>query len=56
MRGNRQPDQLVRRFLDQYQWTGAPEELVVRLCEELLEEARAKVPVDVRMLASFAAS
>jgi Zn-dependent peptidase ImmA (M78 family) len=53
MRGNRQPDRLVRRFLDQYQWTGAPEELVVRLCEELLEEAGAKVPVDVRMLASF---
>jgi Zn-dependent peptidase ImmA (M78 family) len=43
----------VRPFLDQYQWTGAPEELVVRLCEELLEEAGVSVPVDVRMLASF---
>jgi Zn-dependent peptidase ImmA (M78 family) len=53
MRGSRQPDRLVRRFLDQYQWTGAPEELVVRLCEELLEEAGVSVPVDVRMLASF---
>jgi Zn-dependent peptidase ImmA (M78 family) len=53
MRGSRQPDRLVRRFLDQYQWTGAPEELVVRLCEELLEEAGVRVPVDVRMLASF---
>jgi hypothetical protein len=53
MRGSRQPDRLVRRFLDRYQWLGAPEALVVRLCEELLVEAGAKVPVDVRMLASF---
>ena len=53
MRGSPQPDGLVRRLLDQHQWSGAPEELVVRLCEELLEEAGVRVPVDVRMLASF---
>jgi Zn-dependent peptidase ImmA (M78 family) len=53
MRRSRPPDELVRRFLDQHQWRGAPEELVVWLCEELLEEADVRVPVDVRMLASF---
>jgi Zn-dependent peptidase ImmA (M78 family) len=53
MRGSRPPDALVRRFLDQHQWSGAPEELVVRLCAELLEEAGVNLPVDVRMLASF---
>jgi Zn-dependent peptidase ImmA (M78 family) len=47
------PDGLVRRFLDQHQWSGTPEELVVRLCEELLEDAGISVPIDVRMLASF---
>jgi IrrE N-terminal-like domain len=53
MRGSRPSDALVRRFLDQHRWSGAPEELVVRLCAELLEEAGVSVPVDVRMLASF---
>jgi Zn-dependent peptidase ImmA (M78 family) len=50
---SRPPDGLVRRFLDQHQWSGTPEELVVRLCAELLEETGVSVPVDVRMLASF---
>jgi Zn-dependent peptidase ImmA (M78 family) len=45
--------QTCHRFLDQHRWFGAPEELVVRLCSELLEEAGVSVPVDVRMLASF---
>jgi Zn-dependent peptidase ImmA (M78 family) len=53
MRRSRPPDGLVRRFLDQHQWSRVPEELVIRLCEELLEEAGVSVPVDVRMLASF---
>jgi Zn-dependent peptidase ImmA (M78 family) len=53
MKRNRPPDTLVRRFLDQHQWSGTPEELVVRLCEELLEDAGISVPIDVRMLASF---
>jgi Zn-dependent peptidase ImmA (M78 family) len=53
MRGSRPSDALVRRFLNQHRWSGAPEELVVRLCAELLEEAGVNVPVDVRMLASF---
>jgi Zn-dependent peptidase ImmA (M78 family) len=53
MRGSRSPDGLVRRFLDQHRWCGAPEELIVQLCAELLEEAGVSVPVDVRMLASF---
>ena len=52
-RPSRPPDRLGRRFLDQHQWSGAPEQLVVRLCAELLEEAGVSVPVDVRMLASF---
>ncbi|HEV8651797.1 MAG TPA: ImmA/IrrE family metallo-endopeptidase [Actinomycetes bacterium] len=43
----------MRRFLDQHQWRGTPEELVCRLCAQLLEEAGVSVPVDVRMLASF---
>jgi hypothetical protein len=53
MRRSRPPDELVRRFLDQHQWSGAPEELVVRLCAQLLQEAGISVPVDVRLLASF---
>jgi Zn-dependent peptidase ImmA (M78 family) len=53
MRGSRPPDGLVRRFLDQHRWSRAPEELIVQLCAELLEEAGTSVPVDVRMLASF---
>jgi hypothetical protein len=52
-RRSRPPDALVRRFLDQHRWSGAPEQLVVRLCAELLEDAGVSVPVDVRMLASF---
>jgi Zn-dependent peptidase ImmA (M78 family) len=52
-RPSRPPDALVRRFLDQHRWSGAPEQLVVRLCAELLKEAGVSVPVDVRMLASF---
>jgi hypothetical protein len=53
MRGSRPSDTLVRRFLDQHRWSGTPEELVIRLCAELLEEADVSVPVEVRMLASF---
>jgi Zn-dependent peptidase ImmA (M78 family) len=53
MRRSRAADELVRRFLYQHQWSGSPEELVVRLCAQLLEEAGVSVPVDVRMLASF---
>jgi Zn-dependent peptidase ImmA (M78 family) len=53
MRRSPPPDPLVQRFLAQHQWPGEPEELIVRLCEELLRESDACVPVDVRMLASF---
>jgi Zn-dependent peptidase ImmA (M78 family) len=53
MKPNRPPDALVRRFLDQHHWSRTPEELVVRLCEELLEDAGVSVPIDVRLLASF---
>jgi Zn-dependent peptidase ImmA (M78 family) len=53
MKRNRPPDVLVRRFLDQHQWSSAPEKLVVRLCEDLLEDAGVSVPIDVRLLASF---
>jgi Zn-dependent peptidase ImmA (M78 family) len=53
MRRSQPPDALARRFLDQHQWSGTAEELVVRLCEELLDEAGISVPIDVRLLASF---
>jgi IrrE N-terminal-like domain len=53
MRRSPLPDALVQRFLDQHRWPGTPEELIIRLCEELLDESGACVPVDVRMLASF---
>lgn len=53
MRRSPPPDALVQRFLAQHQWSNTPDELVVRLCEELLDESDACVPVNVRMLASF---
>lgn len=46
-------DDPVADFCARHRWTGAPERLMARLCDELLEEAGCSAPVDVRLLASF---
>ncbi|MBI4728134.1 MAG: ImmA/IrrE family metallo-endopeptidase [Acidobacteria bacterium] len=44
---------MLEKFCDHHGWTGAPEDLMVRLCADLLYEGEFGVPVDVRALASF---
>lgn len=46
-------DPSVQRFVSQHDWSGTPEELMTRRCEELLAEVGASVPVNVRALASL---
>lgn len=43
----------VARLLAHHEWEGPPDALMVKLCTDLLREARAAVPVDVRALASW---
>ncbi|MGH3950026.1 MAG: ImmA/IrrE family metallo-endopeptidase [Pseudonocardiaceae bacterium] len=47
-----QTDQIVTEFVRQHGGDD-PEAVIRRLCEELLDEAGADIPVDMRMLASF---
>ena len=44
---------VLDRFCDRHGWTGPAEELMVKLCTDLLHAAETRAPVDVRLLASF---
>lgn len=46
-------DDAIAAFCARHGWSGPPEELMARLCADLLREAECRVPVDVRRLASF---
>jgi hypothetical protein len=46
-------DPSVSALLEAHAWAGSPEELMRRLCGDLLASARASVPVNVRALASL---